>query len=108
MLAHGAVHGAFAGFTGVTVGLVNTHYCYLPSEWAAAGFSAVAHWTRAGPSPTRLPSLPHSSAAPCPPPAPPTSAVPLIIQAPRKVDPNGELWNRLRSSIGQPNFGGHA
>lgn len=32
MLAHGAVHGAFAGFTGITVGLVNTHYCYLPSE----------------------------------------------------------------------------
>jgi hypothetical protein len=25
MLAHGAVHGAFAGYTGVTVGLVNTH-----------------------------------------------------------------------------------
>ncbi|KAL4440737.1 hypothetical protein ABPG77_000446 [Micractinium sp. CCAP 211/92] len=60
MLAHGAVHGAFAGFTGITVGLVNTHYCYLP--------------------------------------------IPLIIQAPRKVDPHGELWNRLRSSIGQPNF----
>ncbi|PRW56044.1 phosphofructokinase family isoform B [Chlorella sorokiniana] len=60
MLAHGAVHGAFAGFTGITVGLVNTHYCYLP--------------------------------------------IPLIIQAPRRVDPNGELWNRLRSSCGQPNF----
>jgi len=30
--------------------------------------------------------------------------IPLIIQAPRRVDPHGELWNRLRSSIGQPNF----
>jgi hypothetical protein len=30
--------------------------------------------------------------------------IPLIIQAPRKVDPFGELWNRLRASIGQPNF----
>ncbi|PSC69047.1 phosphofructokinase family [Micractinium conductrix] len=60
MLAHGAVHGAFAGFTGITVGLVNTHYCYLP--------------------------------------------IPLIIQAPRRVEARGELWNRLRSSIGQPNF----
>lgn len=60
MLAHGAVHGAFAGYTGVTVGLVNTHYCYLPIN--------------------------------------------VIIQAPRKVDPDGELWNRLRASIGQPNF----
>jgi hypothetical protein len=24
------VHGAFAGYTGFTVGLVNTHYVYLP------------------------------------------------------------------------------
>ncbi len=32
ILAHNAVHGAFAGFTGVTVGLVNTHYVYLPIE----------------------------------------------------------------------------
>ena len=47
MLANGAVHGAFAGYTGVTVGLVNTHFVYLP--------------------------------------------IPLVIQAPRKVDPNGEL-----------------
>lgn len=30
VLAHNAVHGAFAGFTGITVGLVNTHYVYLP------------------------------------------------------------------------------
>ena len=25
-----AVHAAFAGYTGLTVGLVNTHYVYLP------------------------------------------------------------------------------
>ena len=24
------MHGAFAGYTGFTVGLVNTHYVYLP------------------------------------------------------------------------------
>jgi len=30
ILAHNAVHAAFAGFTGVSVGLVNTHYVYLP------------------------------------------------------------------------------
>ncbi len=30
ILAHNAVHAAFAGYTGITVGLVNTHYCYLP------------------------------------------------------------------------------
>eukprot|EP00878_Enallax_costatus_P001477 GHUV01001628.1.p1 GENE.GHUV01001628.1~~GHUV01001628.1.p1 ORF type:complete len:516 (+),score=141.69 GHUV01001628.1:418-1965(+) len=60
ILAHNAVHGAFAGYTGITVGLVNTHYVYLP--------------------------------------------IPVIIQAVRKVDPRGKMWNRLRASIGQPNF----
>ncbi|EIE26511.1 phosphofructokinase family protein [Coccomyxa subellipsoidea C-169] len=60
VLAHNAVHAAFAGYTGVTVGLVNTHYVYLP--------------------------------------------IPVVIQAPRKVDPRGKTWNRLRASIGQPNF----
>lgn len=30
ILGQGAVHGAFAGYTGFTVGLVNTHYVYLP------------------------------------------------------------------------------
>ena len=30
ILAHNAVHSAFAGYTGVTVGLVNTHYVLLP------------------------------------------------------------------------------
>ena len=30
ILAHNAVHAAFAGYTGVTTGLVNTHYVLLP------------------------------------------------------------------------------
>ena len=30
ILAHNAVHAAFAGYTECTVGLVNTHYVYLP------------------------------------------------------------------------------
>lgn len=60
MLANGAVHAAFAGYTGISVGLVNTHFVYLP--------------------------------------------IPAVIQATRRVDPNGELWNRLKSSIGQPSF----
>eukprot|EP00197_Chlamydomonas_leiostraca_P002149 CAMPEP_0202858042 /NCGR_PEP_ID=MMETSP1391-20130828/732_1 /ASSEMBLY_ACC=CAM_ASM_000867 /TAXON_ID=1034604 /ORGANISM="Chlamydomonas leiostraca, Strain SAG 11-49" /LENGTH=533 /DNA_ID=CAMNT_0049536911 /DNA_START=71 /DNA_END=1672 /DNA_ORIENTATION=+ len=60
ILAHNAVHAAFAGYSGLTVGLVNTHYVYLP--------------------------------------------IPVVIQAPRKVDPRGKAWNRLRASIGQPNF----
>jgi 6-phosphofructokinase 1 len=60
MLAHGAVHAAFAGYTGISVGLVNTHLAYLP--------------------------------------------LPLLIQAPRKVDPQGELWLRLLGAIRQPDF----
>ncbi|KAK9805515.1 hypothetical protein WJX72_002635 [[Myrmecia] bisecta] len=60
VLANNAVHGAFAGYTGITVGLVNTHCVYLP--------------------------------------------IPVVISTPRKVDPEGEMWNRLRASIGQPNF----
>ncbi|KFM26473.1 6-phosphofructokinase 5, chloroplastic [Auxenochlorella protothecoides] len=31
VLSQGAVHGAFAGYTDFTVGLVNTHYVYLPT-----------------------------------------------------------------------------
>ncbi|PIA62657.1 hypothetical protein AQUCO_00200579v1 [Aquilegia coerulea] len=30
VLGQNAVHGAFAGFSGITVGLCNTHYVYLP------------------------------------------------------------------------------
>ncbi|CAK0755833.1 hypothetical protein CVIRNUC_002405 [Coccomyxa viridis] len=60
ILAHNAVHAAFAGYTECTVGLVNTHYVYLP--------------------------------------------IPVVIQAPRRVDPKGKTWNRLRASIGMPNF----
>ncbi|CAD7699284.1 unnamed protein product [Ostreobium quekettii] len=60
ILAHNAVHAAFAGYTGITVGLVNTHYVYLP--------------------------------------------IPVVIAAPRTVDPKGKMWNRLRASIGQPTF----
>jgi len=60
ILAHNAVHAAFAGFTGLTVGLVNTHYVLLP--------------------------------------------IPVVIQDIRKVDPKGKAWNRLRGSIGMPEF----
>ncbi len=124
MLAHGAVHGAFAGFTGITVGLVNTHYCYLPSKcqeladnrplrlsacMLLLSASPLAqggklHWAFCGVpiSYARVGSYQSTKFPVCPAPIP--STVPLIIQAPRRVDPNGELWNRLRSSCGQPNF----
>lgn len=74
ILGQGAVHAAFAGFTGtsslscfvatkrvrigVTVGLVNTHFALLP--------------------------------------------IPAIIQAPRRVDPHGQSWNRLKTAIDLP------
>ncbi|KAK9808540.1 hypothetical protein WJX73_006509 [Symbiochloris irregularis] len=60
VLGQGAVHGAFAGYTGFTVGLVNTHYVYLP--------------------------------------------IPVVIQATRTVDPRGRQWNRLRTTINQPDL----
>lgn len=43
ILAHNAVHAAFAGFTGTTVGLVNTHYVNLPIPVVIQ----VAAWPRA-------------------------------------------------------------
>ena len=60
VLGQGAVHGAFAGFTAFTTGLVNTHYVYLPIE--------------------------------------------TIIAAPRKVNPTGRRWNRLKTAISQPDL----
>ena len=48
------------GYTGFTVGLVNTHYVYLP--------------------------------------------IPVIIQAPRKVNPKGRRWNRLKTAINMPDL----
>lgn len=60
VLGQGAVHGAFAAYTGFTVGLVNTHYVYLP--------------------------------------------IPTIIQAPRRVNPKGRRWNRLKTAINQPDL----
>lgn len=32
VLGQNAVHGAFAGYTGCSVGLINTHYAYLPID----------------------------------------------------------------------------
>jgi 6-phosphofructokinase 1 len=96
MLAHGAAHAAFAGYTGVAVGLVNTHFVLLPipliiqatrkvqlGKHEACNFGdylCSAHlYTYKGRN--------------------------VDLDCPlSQVDPAGELWNRLRSSIGQPNF----
>jgi 6-phosphofructokinase 1 len=92
VLAHNAVHAAFAGYTGVTVGLVNTHYVYLPIpviiqaprkvRWAQQALLLFClKIPRAESTEARI----HSDAA-------------------LQVDPKGKTWNRLRASIGQPNF----
>ncbi|CAD7701879.1 unnamed protein product [Ostreobium quekettii] len=60
ILGQGAVHSAFAAYTGITVGLINTHFAYLP--------------------------------------------IPDIIQAPRRINPRGRRWNRLKTAINQPDF----
>ncbi|CAM6113205.1 unnamed protein product [Calypogeia fissa] len=60
VLGQNAVHGAFAGYTDVTIGLVNTHYVFLP--------------------------------------------IPKVIEVPRMVDPNSNMWHRTVTSTGQPDF----
>lgn len=138
MLAHGAVHAAFAGYTGITVGLVNTHVsrwarrrlrCRMPQQrggsrecravrsvlrssgllpgatWqqaecrAASTGAAAAQHSELPVCCHRLSSVPALAVLPAPQYC--YLPIPLIIQAPRKVDPTGELWNRLRSSIGE-------
>ena len=41
VLGQGAVHGAFAGLTDFTVGLVNTHYVFLPTTTIIASTRTV-------------------------------------------------------------------
>ena len=60
VLGQAAVHGAMAGYTDFTVGLVNTHYVMLPTT--------------------------------------------TIIQSARQVDPKGRGWNRLKTSLNQPDL----
>ncbi|MEO2193244.1 MAG: 6-phosphofructokinase, partial [bacterium] len=60
VLGQAAVHGAMAGYTDFTVGLVNTHYVMLPTT--------------------------------------------TIIASARQVDPKGRGWNRLKTSLNQPDL----
>jgi 6-phosphofructokinase 1 len=60
VLGQAAVHGAMAGYTDFTVGLVNTHYVMLPTT--------------------------------------------TIIQSARQVDPKGRQFNRLKTSLNQPDL----
>jgi len=59
LLSQNAVYGAMAGFTGVTVGLVNNHYCFVPI---------------------------------------------CTVTKTRKVDPTGNMWQRVLEITGQPDF----
>jgi len=93
ILGQGAVHGAFAGYTDFTVGLVNTHYVYEKLIFSTSRlflvFSSFAH--------ALFPhSLRHKTNSYLP--------IPVIIQAPRVVDPKGRQWNRLKTAIKQPDL----
>ena len=110
------MHGAFAGFTGFTVGLVNTHYVYLPIP--------VIIQVRSPPSPSleddpwccsRLARKINSL-------RPLISAYKRVnkcisqqklpvqtqhvggLQAARTVDPKGRNWNRLKTAINLPDL----
>ncbi|KAF5839848.1 phosphofructokinase [Dunaliella salina] len=58
VLAHSAVDAAFAGYTGICVAQVNTHFAMLP--------------------------------------------IPVITKYPRRVDPLGKPWTRLKADVQQP------
>jgi len=58
-LSQNAVYAAMAGFTDVTIALVNNHYCYVPIG---------------------------------------------AVTKTRKVDPNGNAWQRVMEITGQPDF----
>ncbi len=119
ILAHNAVHAAFAGasytcrargrtwlagrgrlravlarctagFTGLTVGLVNTHYVLLPIPVVIQAPRKARAVLCCGVQGGERASLrPHAS---------------FLSSWRVQVDPRGKAWNRLRASIGQPNF----
>jgi len=59
LLSQNAVYGAMAGFTGVTIALVNSHFCFVPIQ---------------------------------------------SVTKTRKVDPQGNKWQRVLEITGQPDF----
>lgn len=103
------MHAAFAGYTGVTVGLVNTHYCYLPINVIIQAPRKVRRRAFGnGECLVRGRGLYFGLQ-----PGGARSLLPYLwrfdTRASRRrrlsqVDPEGELWGRLRASIGQPNF----
>lgn len=108
VLGQGAVHGAFAGYTGFTVGLVNTHYVYLPipgthqaSPRADAGGRCFQWLCQTCAKQFRLCySISHCRSSFC--------ARAVVIQAPRTVDPKGRSYNRLITAINQPSLSSEA
>ena len=136
ILAHNAVHSAFAGYTGVTVGLVNTHYVLLPIPGrhlrAAQGelppfqlpaypglpvtacrnaarkyicrCSSAIEANQTGLASTDNIGIRGAEVVRC-------NVLHAVIKRgvrlaslQMQVDPKGKMWNRLRASIGQPNF----
>jgi hypothetical protein len=110
VLGQGAVHGAFAGYTGFTVGLVNTHYVYLPipgnpqapPRTDAGGRCVLRGHSRLVPTVQifRLDDGLMPKFLLC--------AYAVVIQAPRTVDPKGRSYNRLITAINQPSLSSEA
>ncbi|KAK3278437.1 hypothetical protein CYMTET_13624 [Cymbomonas tetramitiformis] len=50
VVAQGSVHGAFAGLSGITTGLCNTHYVYFPTPFITQAVNIVdingRNWAR--------------------------------------------------------------
>nr|GME10558.1 ATP-dependent 6-phosphofructokinase 5, chloroplastic-like [Ipomoea batatas]GME16659.1 ATP-dependent 6-phosphofructokinase 5, chloroplastic-like [Ipomoea batatas] len=46
VLGQNAVHGAFAGYSGITVGICNTHYVYFPIPEVISQARCVDHNSR--------------------------------------------------------------
>ena len=109
VLGQGAVHGAFAGFTDVTVGLVNTHYVYLPIPTIIQAARKVG-WCPArcsrhmadGRCAVVMFASPRSFAARCV-----LNFCLLYLRGPlhnEQVNPKGRRWNRLITAIRQPDM----
>ncbi|CAI7745713.1 unnamed protein product [Closterium sp. NIES-54] len=94
LLAHGAIHGAMAGYSGFVVGPVNGTQCYIPVNQETMPQVN-------GPS---LASLCSSLPLPSPSPHFLTPPHPQQVTAPKSVALTDRMWARLLSSTSQPTF----
>ena len=105
VLGQGAVHGAFAGYTGFTVGLVNTHYVYLPIPGPPLDPDTLCPVAvRVRVHVVMKSRLCRQHPVPCQTSEGLRLLLAVVIQAPRTVDPKGRSYNRLITAINQPSL----